>query len=464
MENKKEIVDKYLTDNWEIIKRQKLEKGFKWFDVAFKIAVETKYSDFSTKDGRLLLSPEYVRGRYRLLKSKPEFIDGAWIPKIEKENLENWKKQCAEHFMASSPTQNAIFVYTSGKEDKSSGKKEFTFTASEIPTEAQIVEHFNIDLTKFKISQIWHKTTPSGKYSISVNLQALKGNQTIALDEKFIEKLNSITNTISLPLDKKWFNSSEPNKPKASLIIPKQDAHWNKSDINGDNSIEDRFKQFTQLLLQQLEKATATNTLEEIVYIIGSDEFNSEATGETTKGTPQQNILSYNQSFEKISEFNIEIIKFLRFYTPKVKVLLLNGNHDHNVSWHLAHLLKHIFKKNESIDIDDNLLNTKTYSYKTNLVLLNHGDAIKPKDLAAKFPILAKEQWSQHSNYYVLTGDKHHEISHDFNGVMWYQVPQLSNAKSKWDDKMGYNTSKPELLTFLFEEDGLSNIFRKILK
>jgi len=56
------------------------------------------------------------------------------------------------------------------------------------------------------------------------------------------------------------------------------------------------------------------------------------------------------------------------------------------------------------------------------------------------------------------------KISHDFNGVMWYQVPQLSNAKSKWDDKMGYNTSKPELLTFLFEEDGLSNIFRKQIK
>jgi hypothetical protein len=47
---------------------------------------------------------------------------------------------------------------------------------------------------------------------------------------------------------------------------------------------------------------------------------------------------------------------------------------------------------------------------------------------------------------------------------MFYQVPQLSNAKSKWDDKMGFNTSKAELLTFLFEEDGLSNILRKPIK
>lgn len=98
------------------------------------------------------------------------------------------------------------------------------------------------------------------------------------------------------------------------------------------------------------------------------------------------------------------------------------------------------------------------------LVLLNHGDAIKPKDLAAKFPIIAKDRWSQFSHYLVLCGDKHHEMSHDFHGTMFFQVPQLSTAKSNWDDKKGFITSKAELLTFLFEEDGLSNILRKQIK
>ena len=216
--------------------------------------------------------------------------------------------------------------------------------------------------------------------------------------------------------------------------------------------------------LIELEKTIKVNQLEEIVYIVGSDEFNSEWTSATTKGTPQQDTLSYSKSFEKISEFNIEIIKLLRYYSPKVKVMLLNGNHDHNVSWHLAHLLKHVFSKNEAIEIDDSLTNTKFYSYKGTLTLLNHGDAIKPKDLAAKFPILAKEMWSQHSNFIVLTGDKHHEVAHDFNGITWYQVPQLSNARSAWDDKCGHGTSKAELLSFVLEEGHLSNIFRTPIK
>lgn len=353
---------------------------------------------------------------------------------------------------------NTPFTFLTGNENKDKGTKEFCFTADKIPSEQEIIDHFNIDITKYRISQIWHKTTPGGKYSISVNLQALKGNETINLDDEFLLKLNNLQpiNQLQLPLIL--------DKPKACLVIPKQDAHWDKADIDGNNSIEDRFATFTKNILYQLEKVQKTNTLEKIIYIVGSDEFNSEWTTQTTKGTPQQNTMSYQKAFEKVSEFSIEFIKLLRFYTQKIEVVLLNGNHDHNVSWHLANLLKHVFSKNESIIIDTELNNTKIVEYSNSLILLNHGDEMKPKDLATKFPIIAKDKWSKFDNYFVLSGDKHHEQAYDYNGIRTYQVPQLSKAKSLWDDKKGHICSKAELVTFLFEEDGLSNILRKVIK
>ena len=407
---------------------EKVKKGFEdWYSLNYKNNV----SDLD------LLTSEKIRKRFRVLREKNVFSS-----------------------IKNSPKENEEFKLISGKDCPLQGVKEFCFSASRIPTEQEIIEHFNIDTTKYRINQIYHKTSFGGKYSITVSCIGLKGNQTIDLDNSFIEKLSSIEPLLDLNTK---FNELE-TLPKASLIIPKQDSHWNKKDIEGNNSIEDRFASFTKTLLTQLEKTIKVNQLEEIVYIVGSDEFNSEWTSATTKGTPQQDTLSYSKSFEKISEFNIEIIKLLRFYAPKVKVMLLNGNHDHNVSWHLAHLLKHVFSKNEAIEIDDSLTNTKFYSYKGTLTLLNHGDAIKPKDLAAKFPILAKEMWSQHTNFMVLTGDKHHEVAHDFNGITWYQVPQLSNARSAWDDKCGHGTSKAELLSFVLEEGHLSNIFRTPIK
>ena len=429
----KEQIDKYLFTNFQSIEKQRKNGALRWADIAANISQSAVTAQVEN---------DYIRHRFAKLRKK-----------LNKEPTAFCNSQ-------EIPTATLKYHYSSGKEDKKAGTKEFTFTANDIPEESEIIGHFKIDTTKFRINQIYHKTSFGGKYAITVSLLANKGVDTIKLSEEFIEKVSQITPfseiADSLIVDK--------TRPKACLFIPKQDAHWNKHDINGDNSIEDRFRVFTKTLLEQLEKVTKTNFLEEIVYVIGSDEFNSEWTSETTKGTPQQNILSYEEAFEKISEFNIETIKLLRFYAPKVEVVLLNGNHDHNVGWHLAHLLKQVFKKNEAVEVNDSTLNTKIFSYASSLILINHGDAIKPRDLAAKLPILAKETWSDHSNFYVLTGDKHHELAHDFNGTMFYQVPQLSNAKSKWDDKMGFNTSKAELLTFLFEEDGLSNILRKQIK
>jgi hypothetical protein len=110
--------------------------------------------------------------------------------------------------------------------------------------------------------------------------------------------------------------------------------------------------------------------------------------------------------------------------------------------------------------VDDSLNNTKVLSWNRNLILINHGDELKPKDLAVKFPVIANDKWSSHDSYFVITGDKHHEVAHDFNGILTYQLPQLSKARSDWDDKKVHITSKAELVTFLFEVDGMSTILK----
>lgn len=435
--NKRQKVIDFLSKRYNNILKAKQDGTISWVEIKDEFHRETGFD----------LHKDYFRSVFKDIKVGTETVGYMHIADTE----------VLEGKYTITTTDNT-FHYINGNENNDKGTKEFTFTANKIPSEAEIVDHFNIDLTKYRISQIWHKTTPGGKYSISVNLQALKGNETINLDDEFILKLNSLQ-----PIDQLYLPIIT-DKPKACLVIPKQDAHWDKMDIDGNNSIEDRFSTFTKNMLYQLEKIQKTNTLEKIIYIVGSDEFNSEWTSQTTKGTPQQNTMSYQKAFEKVSEFSIEFIKLLRYYAPKIEVVLLNGNHDHNVSWHLANLLKHVFSKNESITIDTDLSNTKIVEYSSSLILLNHGDEMKPKDLATKFPIIAKDKWSQFDNYFVLSGDKHHEQAYDYNGIRTYQVPQLSKAKSLWDDKKGHLCSKAELVTFLFEEDGLSNILRKEIK
>jgi len=411
----KEKVDKYLKDNFEAIESSRNDSDFRWTSVTANIDKA--------------LDSNYVRNRFaKVRKAKGVY--------------------------------SSTHLNFSLKEDTIKGEATLTFTADSPPTEQQIIEWFKIDTKKYRINQVYHKTSFGGKYAITVSLLALKGSQTLDVSTDFLDKLDELKPLSAFPTIK----SRIEEKPNVALLIPKQDAHFNKYDIDGKNNIAERFKAFTRSLLNQLEKVSATSNIEKIFYIVGSDEFNSEWNGTTTKGTPQQNILTYEQGFEAISEFNIAITRLLKAYSTEVEVILLNGNHDHNVSWHLAHLLGRLFSNTPGITVNSELVNTKIITYGKNLIALNHGDATKPKDLASKLPILAKDKWSSHDNYFIITGDKHTELAQDFNGIMAYRVPQLSSSKSAWDDKNNYITSKPEMLTFVFQETYLSDIIREPIR
>lgn len=75
-----------------------------------------------------------------------------------------------------------------------------------------------------------------------------------------------------------------------------------------------------------------------------------------------------------------------------------------------------------------------------------------------------KEEWSNCDYYYSFVGDKHHEMSKDIHGIKFYQIPQLSNAKSYWDDKQGHTSSKAEMTAFVITStQGLTDIYKEIL-
>jgi hypothetical protein len=265
--------------------------------------------------------------------------------------------------------------------------------------------------------------------------------------------------------------SQEVMSPKFSagklngmLVINKQDSHINKFDIDGNNNIVDRLANIMYKVELIANQAELSNNLEQITYIIGSDEFNSEFTGTTTKGTPQTNTHTYHDSFRYICDHEVLMITMLLQYAENVNVVYVAGNHDEFVGWHMVNWLQSYFRNIERVSFDCSPKYRKYISYGESALMFNHGDAIKPAKLAGLFPIEFREGWSFHRNFYIFTGDKHHEVSHDFNGIKFYQIPAFSNAKSSWDDKNGHVMSKAEVTGFLIDQaDGMTNIFKQYL-
>lgn len=324
------------------------------------------------------------------------------------------------------------------------------------PKPEDVIKEHNIDENRWKLAQIWIKQTSKGYLTSAAftSKQASDFTQEDAL--KIIKSVQPVPKKIK-PQQNKFL-------PKAALILPKQDAHLDKFDIDGNNDIEKRFTDIENSIFKILAKAKLSNHIEKVTYIVGSDQFNSEWTQATTKGTPQKNILTYEEGFSRIVEHEAGILDLLLESVDKVDVIFVPGNHDHHVGWHLIHCLQGMFRKNDRISFDIAPKNRKYEKYSKTAIMFNHGDVLKGKDLAHRFPMEFIENWSQCENFYIFTGDKHHEVSQDIHGIKFFQVPALSTAKSFWDDKNGYTCTKAEMTGFLITaENGMTDIYKEML-
>lgn len=355
--------------------------------------------------------------------------------------------------------EDAVVKY---EEDITRGVGEVIFnSAEEIKSLDELIIKSKIDTEKWEITRYvqnyWgNSKTPHWQ----VKAWMAKKSTEQAFQDSFIEFLKEYQPASSEIL--KPVNVFD--KSSGCLVINKQDSHLNKFDIDGDNDISKRFSNILQKVEVIIDQASLSNSIDTVFYIIGSDEFNSEFTGTTTKGTPQQNILTYHDSFKRICEHEIEMIRMLLKKALDVQVIYVAGNHDEFVGWHMITWLDAYFKSNLRVTFDCSPKYRKYVSYGETAMMFNHGDAMKPAKLASVFPIEFREEWSNHENFYIFTGDKHHEISVDFGGIKFYQIPAFSNAKSSWDEKNGYTSSRAEVTGFLIDfEQGMTNIFKQYL-
>jgi hypothetical protein len=398
-------------------------------------------------------------------KSKKFYADKLGITEFEVDELlrelrnQERSEEDAEVGNYIAELENVIVKFT---EDISKGVGEVVANFSEeVKSLDELIEKCHIDTDKWEITKyVQNFWGNGGNPHWQVKAWLAKKSAEQVFQDSFVDFLASYQPVSQEVMSPKF----SPEKPNGMLVINKQDSHLNKWDVDGDNNVLDRLAKIMYKVEVIAAQAELSNNLEEITYIIGSDEFNSEYTNATTKGTPQQNTHTYHDSFRYICDHEVLMITMLLQYAKHVNVVYVAGNHDEFVGWHMVNWLQTYFRNTDRLTIDSSPKYRKYVSYGNSALMFNHGDAIKPAKLAALFPIEYRDQWSFHHNFYIFTGDKHHEVSHDFNGIKFYQIPAFSNAKSLWDDKMGHTMSKAEVTAFLIDQaEGMTNIFKQYL-
>lgn len=337
---------------------------------------------------------------------------------------------------------------------------------SEIKTLEELVIKGNIDTSIWNIDKFiqnyWgNREHPYWQVKAYLSRKEEKDIQKVDFQKNFIDFIKNYDRK-AYRIDKHGFDHVG-SKPPVAVVINKQDEHVNKYDISGQNDLTARMARVYTRMHLILEQVRVANFIDKIFYIVGSDEFNSEWTGATTKGTKQENLVPYQEGFARICNYEVDCINLLRSYGHDIEVIYVPGNHDEYVGWHLITWLKAYFREDEHMKFDTRWEDyTKLIVYGKSAMMLNHGDAIKPEKLASMFPVQFRSEWSKYENYYIFTGDKHHEVSKDFLGIKFYQLPALSKSKSSWDLKQGHTCSKAELTAFVIDEScGMTGILKR---
>lgn len=326
------------------------------------------------------------------------------------------------------------------------------------PTVEQIIKQHNIDLSEYTLAQFWSKQKSKG-YQVSACFKAIKKDENY-LQSQFIDFLYDYKPT-SKVIDYEYSGLKEND---SCLIINLQDAHYNKYDIKGNNDISKRFELVRSKVYKVVQETSLSSNLNKIIYIVGSDIFNSEWTSATVHNTPQMNVTDYHKGFEAICEHEISVIDFLLSSAANVEILFVPGNHDQYVGWALVKWLQAYYRNQDNLTINTDPSFTKYTKFGKSAICFNHGYKIKPEVLVQNFSIQFKD-FSRCETHYCFTGDIHSEHSKMVGGVKCFRLGSISNAVSNWDDSMGYNLQKGEMTAFLIDsKDGMTRTYYEPIK
>lgn len=217
---------------------------------------------------------------------------------------------------------------------------------------------------------------------------------------------------------------------------------------------------------------TRSPLAEEAWFIVGNDFFNVDNQDETTTGgTPQDEDGRWAQTFQRGVELLHQTTAKLLQKFPKVRLIVVPGNHDSQRAWYLGAALeeywngyyraKSKFLKKEIKDEDrevviDNTPNfRKYYQWGRTGIAFAHGDRLKKMELGHLCANEARDIWAKVDSFEFHLGHLHQNMVQGIGGVTVRWLPALCPPDA-WHAKSGYTMSEKAAQLFVYDQSGLT--------
>lgn len=242
------------------------------------------------------------------------------------------------------------------------------------------------------------------------------------------------------------------------LSLP--DAHVGKLAWGCETGYEDYD---SRLAVQAFDTATATllaraggYAYDEIVLVVGNDLLHADTkNGTTTAGTPLDIDSRYHRNFVTVCEMITRSILAARKRTPRVRVVMIPGNHDTLSVWHLGHSLECLFKGDACVTIDNAPTMRKYLRHGKVMLMLTHGNTGKLSNYPLLMATEQPEMFGATEFREAHTGDKHQVHLQELHGVRVRILPALCPADSWHSEKHFVGNLRSAEAYIWHKDDGL---------
>jgi len=233
-----------------------------------------------------------------------------------------------------------------------------------------------------------------------------------------------------------------------NLVLSLYDQHFGKlcwHEETGNNYDLELAEGFFERAWKRLMAYAGGFDLERITIPFGNDFMHVDNIMLTTQaGTPQGADTEgrYAKLVETAFMSLVRMIEACASLAP-VSLVLVMGNHDPTVMYHLARELRAWFRCHDAVTVDI-AFNTRKYDrYGQTLICYTHGDKTPDSRLVNLMPMEAKQDWAKASYYEIHTGHLHLkresrvQAVNTMEGIVLRRIPSLSGVDA-WHYNKGY--------------------------
>lgn len=219
------------------------------------------------------------------------------------------------------------------------------------------------------------------------------------------------------------------------------------------------WRESTRALLARL--AAYPHETELLLLPLGNDLFHVDSMQNTTTSGTRVDVDSrWQRAFRLVAEFVVEeIIEAARKVAPRVEVIMVPGNHDHQRTFYLGELLRVFYAKTPGIRVQNAPTPRKYRLWRQVLLGWTHGHRERHRDLPLLMAVEASGLWGHASwrewqvGHYHARKQYHYMPLVDERGVIVRVLPALSGTDA-WHAEMGFIGSKRAASLIVYHPEG----------